>query len=1162
MASYYMPFRLGHKAKTTDRKLKDKHKDKNATENKIKNGCRDMQSVDNNNVYNVKINFLSPKDYNFHEEQYTFEGEKLAEDLCHDLTSSKGMGTICSHAFALKFTNSSIWLAPNQSLYNLARDTDNRTVKLELRMRFLPSSFETISLTDPAAFEYMFAQIRHDWLHSVPPKMNKKSASQELIDFVLGLACIDIARHAIEIKVVPDRAFVDKVDLGAFLPSAISRLELYWIRYNPSVHKTTLEAYNNCKQDLRLIKYSYMKLFVTHLLSFYGHEYYDTRCSVDGAAGSVQVQIRMTYKNSKCGIYYKSQRYQRKDEKNGLPSDFILICNISEVCYVSINGNTATLCRTNGISPNFEFQDELSLKSFVSFIDGYYRLMVKWSFNICKEIMSPTLVRLKELQSHGPIGSEFSLKKLMLARRLKSYLVRQSSKDRRVYQMDVVTKEQPFLVQTRIFICEDNHYYTTNRINGRLIIDRLAKYKRFADLTRDTAMVSDDRLIQPIHCIYSNELDECPELMISKDFKNIKKDVDDSGPRIVNHNHLKITDFGIGKDGEYNVNLGYINKTKVLIKEFHASEPPPRSNMIVKRYPLQLLSKWVHMENAHIVRSLGLAFANDLTISFVQEHFEAGPLDQYLIQNDLPVSKLLSCVGPLSRALLYLENSKFIHGLIRCHNIIVADDRSDSLQVKLADPVGELDMYVDSAFFPQTVRDKGPSYFSREFYHSEVDVWAFGTTVWQIFSRGQRPQPGSTESSLMHPATCPYNLWLIVQSCWHSNPSRQIQISSIVRDVYHVSINYHDESDNSTVITDTTYLDESPLFSKSETLVVNGQLSTTPSTDTLNQSSISELLGASILEPWPCRAGSFKNGRHDVNLQRSFRNRPKHIEFHQLKIVRELGEGLYGHVDLAELNCFYTKKLVAVKSINHKYTSDTILRDLKLEYDILVNLDHPNIVKVIGLVEKPNLMLVMEYLEFGSLSTYLQRDRDEPLPFTITRQFALEIARGMDYLASQCSIVHRDLAARNVLIGSDYHVKLCDFGLARFVDPSKNYYQLKNFRHLPLKWYAPETLDKWIFTHQTDVWSYGVLLWEIESGGEDPKYQCGPNDLLNLLQSGIRLEFPKYSSRIFADLADDCWNLEPDLRPSFAEIIDILETESSQFEPIDKDSRQVINYTQ
>lgn len=147
----------------------------------------------------------------------------------------------------------------------------------------------------------------------------------------------------------------------------------------------------------------------------------------------------------------------------------------------------------------------------------------------------------------------------------------------------------------------------------------------------------------------------------------------------------------------------------------------------------------------------------------------------------------------------------------------------------------------------------------------------------------------------------------------------------------------------------------------------------------------------------------------------------------------------------------------------------------------------------------------------------------------------------MQYL-EQKNIVHRDLAARNVLVASENCVKIADFGLAQVTDNTGYYYHSTISRALPIKWYAPETLHDQKFSHKSDVWSFGVTLFEMFSFGDSPNLVQNPDldaqGILQLLKSGKRLDRPKFCPvYVYDELMKICWNWEHRLRPTFTELL-------------------------
>ncbi|TGZ48397.1 Basic fibroblast growth factor receptor 1 [Temnothorax longispinosus] len=313
----------------------------------------------------------------------------------------------------------------------------------------------------------------------------------------------------------------------------------------------------------------------------------------------------------------------------------------------------------------------------------------------------------------------------------------------------------------------------------------------------------------------------------------------------------------------------------------------------------------------------------------------------------------------------------------------------------------------------------------------------------------------------------------------------------------------------------------------------------------------------------------------------------------QLKFKGILGSGAYGIVRLASLQDeFGAIADVAVKMMKDNPTVEDI-RNFHQEISMMKSAgQHPNIVSLIGyctLYDKP--LLVVEYCSKGDLQTYLrtiwqnlvnavfecrthlksntvsvanentERDQEKCVSnYKNTRtianclydiqqdvikytenvtsadllNFARQVATGMEFLSSN-RIVHRDLAARNVLVRPDRVVKISDFGLSRDIY-RENVYRKKGNGKLPLKWMALEALTHQIYTTYSDVWAFGILLWEIVTLGAMPYPGTPTNRILQFLKSGYRMERPPNCSRELYSIMYSCWNMRPQSRPTFTEL--------------------------
>lgn len=216
----------------------------------------------------------------------------------------------------------------------------------------------------------------------------------------------------------------------------------------------------------------------------------------------------------------------------------------------------------------------------------------------------------------------------------------------------------------------------------------------------------------------------------------------------------------------------------------------------------------------------------------------------------------------------------------------------------------------------------------------------------------------------------------------------------------------------------------------------------------------------------------------------------------------EIGYGFYGAVFRGQMEDIDENVTpVAVKTFNQ---SAGKLADFEREFKIMQRLNHPNIVKIIAYLDDP-VSIVMEFVEHRSFLMYLN-SRAPTLTTQMLLKFARDIASGMQYLVDM-RIVHRDLAARNVLVDSNECIKISDFGLAQVTD-GNGYYTTQHVRNIPIKWYAPETLATIRYSHYSDVWSYGVTLFEMFSRGNQPDLRPGTDltlqALLECLQAGER----------------------------------------------------------
>ncbi|XP_051156812.1 tyrosine-protein kinase Fer isoform X1 [Leptopilina boulardi] len=257
-------------------------------------------------------------------------------------------------------------------------------------------------------------------------------------------------------------------------------------------------------------------------------------------------------------------------------------------------------------------------------------------------------------------------------------------------------------------------------------------------------------------------------------------------------------------------------------------------------------------------------------------------------------------------------------------------------------------------------------------------------------------------------------------------------------------------------------------------------------------------------------------------------------------LLEKIGRGNFGDVYKAQLKSCKTE--VAVKTCKVTLPDEQKKKFLQ-EGRILKQYDHPNIVKLIGIcVQKQPIMIVMELVPGGSLLTYLKNNKN-----TITQKEQLRMckdaAAGMRYLESK-SCIHRDLAARNCLVGYETIVKISDFGMSR---EEEEYIVSDGMKQIPIKWTAPEALNFGKYTSLCDVWSYGVLMWEIFSKGGSPYHGMSNSQAREQIDKGYRMPAPEGTPDEVYRLMSRCWEYDPENRPHFDQIFSIVETLSQAY---------------
>ena len=270
----------------------------------------------------------------------------------------------------------------------------------------------------------------------------------------------------------------------------------------------------------------------------------------------------------------------------------------------------------------------------------------------------------------------------------------------------------------------------------------------------------------------------------------------------------------------------------------------------------------------------------------------------------------------------------------------------------------------------------------------------------------------------------------------------------------------------------------------------------------------------------------------------------------QIMYIRDLGQGHFGVVVQAEATNIEEgkeKSTVAIKVLKEG-ASPQFKKEFFREASLMYAFNHPNILKLLGVcIEMEPLCMIFEFMELGDLNDFLRKHSPntwessghlkpgEPgLPTQQLVFISIDIATGLEYLA-QNHYVHRDLATRNCLVSGELRVKISDFGLSQDIY-STDYFRLGDSELLPIRWMPPEAILYAKFTTQSDIWSFGIVLWEIFSFGVQPYFSLSNEEVVAHVRDGNVLNCPEKCPQEIYDLMLDCWAMNPSERPTAAEL--------------------------
>ncbi|XP_072544513.1 tyrosine-protein kinase JAK1-like [Salminus brasiliensis] len=1094
------------------------------------------------------------------------KGSLSAEELCIEAAKKLGVSPLCSTLFALYAEDKNTWYSPN---HVFVIDETTR-LKLHYRMRFyfinwhgtdkdsLPilrhalkrSSNQETAVLDLPSLTYLYAQSQYDFQSGLAPLRSPQSEedARQIENECLGMAVMAISHDAM-CRNLHTRELAKKFKYKNYIPLSfkqdISQRNIFTRLRIANVFKAFLEEFSDRTIKSNSVSKHYLKVkyisTLENLTQGFGREVFEPSSLViheseddisalrdkDGARHRVLV-------SGTCGIKWqkvpvetcpdpwsskqrrmskrskRQQSEQNEDPKHPTKDDgWTTFSNFHEITHIVIRDSAVTVYKQDDKRMELHLAAREEALSFVSLIDGYFRLTVDAHHFLCTDVAPVSVQENLSEGCHGPISTEYAIHKLKQEGYEEGmYILRWSCADYDHVLLTVICKEmdgsggivktfknlQIEKLEGRFRLCgTDTEKPTLRELTDQLSGHRLSTESTILTLNRG-------RPPQP------------------REASNLLMATQTNAAAPPTHKHLIIPrinkediiqDKHLGKGTRTNIfsarlklrsdddeglaGFQRIDEVKVVLKVLGAGHKD------ISAF-LETVSLMRQITHKHMALLYGICM-HSMDIIMVEEFVQHGPLDLFMRAHHttLTPSWKFQVAEQLASVLSYLEDTKLVHGFVCTKNILLAKvglEGQGAPFIKLSDPGVPITMLsreecIDRIpwIAPECV--KNPKALS-----VAVDKWGFGTTLWEICHNGEVPlrDKQRTEKERFYEAegtlVIPNSSELadLITQCMNYDPRKRPFFRAIVRELDHI------KEQNPSVVSGVIPLQET-------------------------DSSV--------------------------------------FESRFLQTIRKLGEGHFGKVEL----CMYdphgdqTGQYVAVKSLkSERDGSET--SNLRREINTMRELYHKNIVKYKGICNEEGgrtIKLIMEYLPAGSLKEYLPKNKANISEDRLLL-YALQICQGMDYLGSQ-NYIHRDLAARNVLVKSETLVKIGDFGLTKSIKDNENYYTVREDQDSPVYWYAPECLIHRKFYKASDVWSFGVTLYELMTYCD--RKSNPPDMFLNItgrshgqmtmarlvqaLEKGKRLPCPPSCPDVVYTQMRRCWAYSPEDRVDFKSLIEVFE---------------------
>ncbi|KAG7230543.1 hypothetical protein INR49_025259 [Caranx melampygus] len=1131
-------------------------------------------------TWGLEIHFYLP---DVHQLEY-LKGCYTAEELCVDAAKKCTISPLCHNLFSLYDELNETWYAPNHEF----KITDETNIKLHYRMRFYFRNWhgttegespvwrhcisklkgglspqktpEGTPLLDAASLDYLFAQGQHDFQKGVVRlRMSQSEAEQHDIENeCLGMAVLAITHYTMN---MPNAS--QEISYKRFIPESLNynikqrnfltriRINNVFKKFLNEFNRRTVKDSNITPYDLKIKYLATLEGLTSGLGSEVlepkslsvtqegdicnGHGYYNQSQSQSQShnmetSSDMQVLVTGTTgiswrkKPAKTSSVSKEKGKSKKNKMDGKQKNdknkeanegWEAFCDFHQITHVVIKEETVTIYRQDNKRMEMKMASRSEALAFAALVDGYFRLTVDAHHYLCKEVAPASVVNNINDGCHGPICTEYAIHKLRQEGNEEgTYILRWSCTD---YQYIIIT-----VVCTEIDLRDSRPVRHYKNFQIEVASDGYRLYgtetlrptlRELLEHLEGQSLRTDNLQFQLVRCCPPQPREVSNLLVVTKDGEQAPQKPMVTFDRILKEDLEQEEHLGLGTrtniysgtlrvKSEEDDDAGYssFQEVKVVLKVLGSGHRD------ISLAFFETASMMRQVSHKHIVLLYGVCVRH-LENIMVEEYVQHGPLDVFLgrQQSQLETAWKFQVAIQLASALSYLEDKKLVHGFVCAKNILLARDGLGTDEggpfIKLSDPGIPITVLTREECVHRIPWIAPECVKSSSTLSIAADKWGFGTTLWEICYDGEVPLKDKklTEKERFYETECQ----LATPDC------------TDLAELMTRCMNYDPM--------------KRPFFRAIVREI--------------------ELLG--IKNPF-------------ITPQPTAEVDPTIFEKRFLRKIRELGEGHFGKVEL----CRYdprgdrTGELVAVKSLKPENREEQS-NNLSSEINILKALYHENIVKYKGICQEEGgqaSKLIMEYLPLGSLKEYLPRHKSKTSLSTLL-SYSIQICKGMDYLGSK-NYIHRDLAARNVLVENESTVKIGDFGLTKSIKDNDGYYTVKDDHDSPVFWYAPECLTQCKFYLASDVWSFGVTMYELITYCDSSKSpmtlfismigrtqgQMTIIRLVKVLQDGRRLPRPESCPEPVYDLMRKCWEQAPEKRISFKRLIEELSNMQQQLQ--------------